>query len=89
MNGDWDIMDKETMDTGMAVIFIYLGLLFAIFHRFMAMKAIYYRRPFRSLLPGKKEAGPTEIKVTTFMFLIGGLLFCSVRTLNALQGNKI
>ena len=68
-------MDKETMDTGIAVIFICLGLLFAIFHRFMATKAIYYQRPFRSLLPGKKEADPTEIKVTTFVFLIAGLLF--------------
>jgi len=68
-------VDKETWDVVAGIVSICMGLLFAIFHRFMAMKAIYYQRPFRSLLPGKKEAGPTEIKITIFTFLIAGLLF--------------
>lgn len=68
-------MDRETIDSGFAIISICLGLLVAIFHRFVAMKAIYYRRALRTLLLGEKKVGPTEIKVTTFVFLITSLLF--------------
>ena len=78
-------MDEETMDMVMGIVFICMGLLVAVFHRFVAMKAIYYRRQLRSLLPGKKEAGPTEVKVTTFMFLIAGLLFALFGALTLLK----
>jgi uncharacterized membrane protein len=74
-------MDKETMDMVMGIVFICVGLLVAMFHRFVAMKAIYYQGELRSLSLGKKEADPTEIKVTTFAFLIAGLLFASVGAL--------
>ncbi len=74
-------MDKETINMVMGIFFICMGLLAAIFHRFMATKAIQSQRPLRSLLPGRKEAGPTEIRVTNVAFLIVGLLFVLIGVL--------